>query len=136
MIRSVLFTLLFSLFFFGLQQWTYAAEETTEDKKPVDVTYHTSGSNLNIDEYGDFTPVENVGALAQKTLVFLMSILGGVALLGIVYGGVLIMTGGAHENNIERGKDILFYSLIGVGVALMAIVITTLAQSFFYSFGE
>jgi len=81
-------------------------------------------------------PVETVGEFSSKTLTFLMSILGGIAMLGVIAGGIMIMGGGFSESTMENGKTLLLYSVIGVGVAMLSMLIVTLAQSFLYSFGK
>ncbi len=106
--------------------------------KPVEISnYHkTDNPSINLNEFGDFTPVTSVGEFATKILEFLMKVLGGIAMLGVVAGGIMIMGGGFSEDTMENGKTLLLYSVIGVGVAMLAMVIVTLAQSFLYSFGK
>ncbi len=135
---------IFTILTLPFSQKTFAITDTTTDttdtttQEPIDInTYHkTNNPTLNLNDFGDFTPVETAGEFSTKIITFLMSILGGVAMLGIIAGGIMIMGGGMSENTMENGKTLLLYSVIGVGIALLAMVIVTLSQSFLYSFGK
>lgn len=108
----------------------------TNSKKPVDAHYNVHNtSTIDVTQFSKFTEDRTVGGFAQRILVFFMAILGGVAMLGIIAGGVMIMMGGVSETTMEQGKDLLYYSVIGVVIALLSMVIVTLSQSFFYSLG-
>jgi len=105
---------------------------------PVDITtYHrTDNPTVNLNDFGEFTPVTTVGEFSTKVLEFLLKILGGIAMLGVITGGIMIMGGGFSETTMENGKTLLLYSVIGVGIAMLSVLIVTLAQSFLYSFGK
>ena len=105
---------------------------------PVDIkTYHrTDNPTVNLNDFGEFIEVTTVGEFSTKALEFFMKIFGGIAMLGVIAGGIMIMSGGVSETTMENGKTLLFYSVIGVGVAILSILIVTLAQSFLYSFGK
>ncbi len=105
----------------------------SEDASPVDVNYHKTKHKANLNEYGQFSKTDSVGGFAQKALQFSIGILGGIALLAIMIGGGMIMIGGTDETMLERGKDILKYTAIGVVIALMSVTITTLVQTLLYS---
>ena len=108
---------------------------TGGNKNPVDVCYRQAGTGRTADltEWGQFSEQQSVGGLFQKILRFFMAIVGGLALLAIMIGGGMIMLGGTDETMLERGKDILKYTAMGVAIVLLAVTITTLVQTFFYS---
>ena len=109
-------------------------EKEAEDKrKPTDVEYRQTNRTANLDKYGSFSPVESVGELAQKVLNFLLYLLGLLGLLGIIIGGGMMLFGGMDDSMLERGKEVILYSLIGVGIALLALVLTTLVLTILYS---
>ncbi len=140
-IKNIIGTLILFVLFLCIQISTTLAVSPTPNpagEKPVDITNYHKGNNpkVNLEDFGDFTPVESVGEFSSKTLTFLMSILGGIAMLGVIAGGIMIMGGGFSESTMENGKTLLLYSIIGVGVAMLSILIVTLAQSFLYSFGK
>jgi hypothetical protein len=106
------------------------------DEKPIDVKYHDNGyATANVRDFGDFSSPETVGSFLEIVLQFFISIIGGIALLGIILGGIMVMMGGASESTKEHGKEILLYSLIGLGVSMLSMVIVTFVQSFVYSLG-
>lgn len=100
---------------------------------PIDVTYRDSGRNADLNAWGDFSSMTSAGSLAQRTLNFFLMITGGLALLAFMIGGAMIMLGGADEVLLERGKDILKYTSIGVAVVVLSVAITTLVQTVLYS---
>lgn len=102
---------------------------------PVDVCYREFGTGRKADltKWGDFSSQDEVGTLFQGVLQFFMAIVGGLALLAIMIGGGMIMLGGTDETMLEKGKDILKFTAIGVAIVLFAVTITTLVQTLFYS---
>ena len=112
---------------------TIASNATAFDIKTYN---YDNNPTVNLDDFGEFTPVQTVGELSSKILSFFMKVLGGIAILGVIAGGIMIMSGGFSEDTMEKGKTLLLYSVIGVGIAMLAVVIVTLAQSFLYSFGK
>ncbi len=115
---------------------TTKSKAVKKSKAVENTNYHMQDNpSVNMEDFGAFTPVESVGEFMTKIITFLMKILGGVGVLAIVAGGIMIMYGGFSEDVLENGKTLLLYSVIGVGIALLAMVIVTLAQSFLYSFG-
>jgi len=100
---------------------------------PVDVCYHSSAEMAYLNDFADFSSKTSVGDVLQGGLSLLMGVVGGLALLAIMIGGGMIMLGGTDESMLERGKDILKYTAIGVAIVLLAVTITTIVQTFFYS---
>lgn len=66
-----------------------------------------------------------------RILNFLLSIIGVAALIGLVVGAFMYLTAAGDEGQIDTGKSIVKYSLIGIAVALAALVLTRLVASFF-----
>jgi len=139
---SICVIFIFSGLFTNINTTFAKCGETGEKPCPVkkaveNTNYHiTDNPTVNVTDFGDFTPVQTIGEFATKIITFLMQILGGIAMLGIVAGGIMIMGGGFSEETMENGKTLLLYSVIGVGIAMLSMVIVTLAQSFLYSFGK
>jgi len=108
---------------------------TGEKGNPVDVCYreYGTGRKADLNQWGQFSEQKEVGGLLQNILHFFMAIVGGLALLAIMIAGGMIMLGGTDETMLERGKDILKYTAMGVAIVLLAVTITTLAQTLFYS---
>lgn len=86
--------------------------------------------------WGDKLPA-NVSASATiatillNTLNFLLSVLGVLAIVMLVIGGIMYLTSAGNEDQIERGKKILIWSIVGVIVALASLIIVRQIASFF-----
>lgn len=72
-----------------------------------------------------------LSSLALKVLNFLLSIIGVLAIIMLVIGGLIYLTAAGDENKAETGKKIVTYAVVGVGVALAALVIVTQVASLF-----
>ncbi|MEI7511306.1 MAG: hypothetical protein WCJ84_04080 [Candidatus Peregrinibacteria bacterium] len=90
-------------------------------------------ATANLSQFGLGTNIQSLETLSGRVISFFMAIVGGLSLLGVIIGGGMMMIGGAVESQLEQGKDVLTYSLIGLGVALLSYVITTFMQTIFYS---
>lgn len=51
-----------------------------------------------------------------------LSIIGGVAVLFIIYGGYLFLTSGGNQLNVEKGKMYITYAIIGLLFAVFGFV--------------
>ncbi len=51
---------------------------------------------------------------------WLLGIVGSLALLFLIYGGLLWMTSGGKSDAIDRGKKIMINTLLGIGVVFLA----------------
>lgn len=65
-----------------------------------------------------------VEGLVNSGVKALFSLLGVLFVSLIIYGGVLWMNAGGNEKQVEKGKDIIVQSLIGLGVVVGAAAIT------------
>lgn len=70
---------------------------------------------------GDRTIPELIGFLIQAAL----GISGSIALAMIVYGGFLWLTSGGNPGKIEKGKNTLLWSILGLAVIFAANVLAT-----------
>lgn len=69
--------------------------------------------------------------ILQKALDFLLSIVGIVAIIMLVVGGIMYLTSAGDEDRIDTGKSIVKYAMIGIGVALGALVLVRQLANFF-----
>lgn len=51
-----------------------------------------------------------------------LSIIGGVAVLFIIYGGYLYLTSKGNPVNVEKGKRYIFYAILGLLLAVFGYV--------------
>jgi hypothetical protein len=69
--------------------------------------------------------------IAQNTLEFLLSVVGILAIIMLVVGGIMYMTAGGEERNADTAKGIIKYSVIGIAIALGSLVIVRTIAGFF-----
>ena len=69
--------------------------------------------------------------IAAQVLNFLLSIVGIIAIIMLIFGGFMYLTSAGDEGKAETGKKIAFYSVIGITVALSALVLVTQVAKFF-----
>jgi len=61
--------------------------------------------------------------IGMKILDFLLSIVGILGIIGLVLGGIFYLTAAADPKQAEKGKAIATYSLIGITIALSAMIL-------------
>ncbi len=69
--------------------------------------------------------------IALNVLDFLLSIVGILAIIMLVVGGIMYLTSAGDEDRMETGKKIVIYSIVGIFVALAALVIVKQITNFF-----
>ena len=57
---------------------------------------------------------ESVPALVNSIVRQILGIVGALALIMFVYGGVLWMTSAGNQNRIEKGRETLIWATIGL----------------------
>ncbi len=62
--------------------------------------------------------------LAARLIDGVLSIVGVLALVMVIYGGILWMTAGGKSENVKKGRDVLLWSVIGIIVIASAFVVT------------
>lgn len=63
-----------------------------------------------------------LGTAAMKWYYWLLSVL---AVVGIIVGGYQIMTAGGNSQQVDKGKKTITYTIIGIVIGVLFIVITT-----------
>lgn len=71
----------------------------------------------------DNCSLKDLGTLLVKIFNFLVDIAFVLAILGIAVGGVYMILGSSNSKYLDEGKDIIWYSIFGLIVALAAWVI-------------
>jgi len=61
--------------------------------------------------------------ILMRLINFLLAIVGTLFLISMIIGGIWYFIGGADETKVELGKKTLQYSLIGITIALAAMVV-------------
>jgi len=80
----------------------------------------TCAVNETLTDFGCI-PNDPVGFI-QKFYGIGLGLISGVAILGIIYGGYLILTSQANPLRLEKGRSYVLYSIIGLLLAVFAVV--------------
>lgn len=72
-----------------------------------------------------------IATIALKTLDFLLSIVGTIALIMLIVGAIMYLTAAGNEDQIDKGKKLFKYALVGITVALASLVIIKQIAGFF-----
>ncbi len=92
----------------------FLAEEVNPTGKAQEGLTLIGGSNATTD---------NFDTKLQAVLNWIFSIIGIVAVIMIILGGFTMMTSSGDPGKVKKGKDTILYGVIGLVVALLAIVI-------------
>ena len=76
----------------------------------------------------DQRKVSDIIKIVVNTLLYL---LGAVAVIIIIYSGILYITAGGDANNITKAKNTLLWSVVGLIVAVLAWSIVNFALNLF-----
>ncbi|OGI21917.1 MAG: hypothetical protein A2808_02080 [Candidatus Moranbacteria bacterium RIFCSPHIGHO2_01_FULL_55_24] len=68
-------------------------------------------------------PSGSIIGIIEQTMYWLLAILGFIGIIGFVIAGILYLTAAGDESQIEKAKNAMTYSIIGVIVALIGFVI-------------
>jgi uncharacterized membrane protein YozB (DUF420 family) len=123
----------FSWPIFCLVNWIATVQQTkAQDTNSFSVsTYLTTAGQGNVKNM--LKPgVPVIAAYIVRLINYLALVIGSFAFLTIVIGGFLMVTSAGREQQINKGKDMITYAIMGVLVALSAYFITAFVQSIFY----
>lgn len=71
----------------------------------------------------------SLGALIIRVIRFLLTMLGALAVLFIIIGGVRMVTSAGNEKAVTAGKQTVTWAVIGLVVALLAFSVIGLVQN-------
>jgi hypothetical protein len=67
--------------------------------------------------------------IVTNVAYWILGILAAVAILMIIVGGIMYLTSAGNEDRVATAKKIIVYAIVGVVIALVALVIVRLIQS-------
>lgn len=114
-----------SLFFitsmvFGIFYSVIAAEPSTTTPSSSSSSSKTKTYEAQIKSpIGEVTAGELIGRIVE----YLMGLVGVIAVLMLIWGGVMYMTSAGNEEKINTAKKIITGAIIGLVVALLAYLI-------------
>ncbi len=117
-IKKIKLLLFISFFIFFLNLNTSLAffEQNTGLKTTADKTGHSQQKIFNSASSID----SGIGFIISVGLSFI----GVIFMVLLVYGGILWMTSTGNDQQIEKAKNIIIQSIIGLAIVLLAYVIT------------
>lgn len=65
----------------------------------------------------------DIRKIIGRVIRALLSIIGSIAFLMFTYGGVLWLTSAGNADRVKKGKDILIWSIAGLGIIFSAYAI-------------
>lgn len=68
-------------------------------------------------------PSDSIYSIIARIMNWLLGILGFIGVIGFVIAGILYLTSAGNEEQIEKAKSAMLYSIVGVIVALIGFVI-------------
>ena len=116
--RTLLFSLALLILFFSIKH---------------SVVFADSGVNLT-EIFGKDVKTDPKD-IVKKIIKFLNISIMSVSVLGVMIGGLVMMTASGDDGQISKGKDILKYSIMGLIMTISAYLIVTFAQTILYSLG-
>ncbi len=73
-------------------------------------------------------PIE---ALAGTVINYALAIMGSIAVILIIIAGFMLMTAQGESTQIDKGKEIIKYAIIGLVAAFLSYIIVLFVQSLF-----
>jgi len=110
--------LVFFLFFFLFSVPAALAQETPTPNTDADVTKHP-----NVAEPITITNPLNVSTpqlLIGRVINSILGVVGSLALVMFVYGGLIWMTSSGSSDQVKKGKDILIWAAVGLVIIFSA----------------
>ena len=121
--KIIISLLFFSLFLFPVFYQAQAKNPT----EGIGIDKVTSTTNISTNTFTNpIKGVKNVNQLIGKVINAIMGVVGSLALLMFVFGGLTWMTSGGSQEKVKKGKDILVWSAIGLVIIFSAYGITNL----------
>lgn len=100
--------------------------------KDLDAVINSSSDGASKSPGGDVTKLPkfcDTGTVYNKVANFLYYIVGIAAVISLIYGGYMYMTAGSNDSRKTKGKDIIVYSIAGIVLVLLAVVIVNVIVS-------
>ena len=65
----------------------------------------------------------DVNNVVQTIITILIWLVGVLAVIMIIYGGIIYTTSGGDPGKVKKGKDTIIYGIVGLIIAILAFVI-------------
>ncbi len=94
--------------------------------------YAQSGAFFDNPQTGAAPNVAAQGTLGQNItniINFFLGLLGLIAVAMLIYAGVLMVTAGGNDEQIQKSKKIITYAVVGIVIILLSYTIVTFVTS-------
>ena len=92
---------------------------------PTQIAHAEDDSVLKIENPLNLDAEHPVEDLAAKIISTFLGIVGIIALIMFVYGGLLWMTAAGNAQRVDKGKDLFIWSIIGLVVIFSSYAIAS-----------
>lgn len=103
---------------------------------PVKDCLKTEGQNVDLipSEGAPSQPGQPTGIAGAlvKIIDFLVKIIASIALIVFIIGALLTIVSEGKEDRVEKGKNAMVYSLIGLAICMFAFIIVAFVQSILF----
>jgi len=106
------------MLFFGLSGFLSTSPVLAQPD--IGLNYIEEG-DLGLESGGDV----NLQQLIVSILKYLMTFLGIIAVIIVLYGGFVWMTAGGNDDNVRRAKNIITAGIIGLAIVLASYAVVT-----------
>lgn len=79
--------------------------------------------NIDCDEYCGNNTLNSALLLVVKIIGMILSVVGSLALLAFVYGGIVFLTSAGSRERVEKGRQIIIGAVIGVVIVFASYTI-------------
>lgn len=90
------------------------------------------GGDGNLSECASMTattPCVDPNTLIESLIAWVISIAGVVSVIFLIYGSVLYITSSGEASKIQKAKNSILYSLIGLAIVALAVVISAFVSN-------
>lgn len=77
---------------------------------------------------GTNLPESSITGIVKNAMNWLLMLVGFLGVIGFAIAGILYLTAAGDEGRIEQAKDAMIYSIIGVIVAILGLVVIKAAE--------
>jgi len=85
---------------------------------------------------GSGLPQASIAGIIYNIMQWILSIIGVIAVIAFVIAGIIYLTSAGDEDRIQQAKRAMLYSIVGVIVALMGLVILYAVDSMLDGFQD
>lgn len=95
-------------------------EGPPEPEKPADTASPAGGTKFDLP---NFLGVDDPNVVIGRIIKYIMGFVGTIALITFMYGGILWLISSGREAYVDKGRDTMIWSAIGLVIVFAAYVI-------------